>query len=72
MPNSILRENKELLVDTKLVKQTGRYRSPGDGQVDFKTIFSKLSQYDFKGWAVMEWNAVSKIKKMVLAKVLNL
>jgi sugar phosphate isomerase/epimerase len=28
----------------------GRYRSPGDGQVDFK-IFSKLSQYDFKGYS---------------------
>jgi sugar phosphate isomerase/epimerase len=52
MPNSILRENKELLVDTWL-NRAGRYRSPGDGQVDFKTIFSKLSQYDFKGWAVM-------------------
>jgi sugar phosphate isomerase/epimerase len=45
MPNSILRENKELWWIPKLV-----YRSPGDGQVDFKTIFSKLSQYDFKGW----------------------
>jgi sugar phosphate isomerase/epimerase len=52
------------------LNRAGRYRSPGDGQVDFKTIFSKLSQYDFKGWAVMEWGI--KIKKMVLAKVLNL
>lgn len=40
--------------------RAGRYRSPGDGQVDFKTIFSKLSQYDFKGWAVMEWECCIK------------
>jgi hypothetical protein len=40
MPNSILRENKELLVDTKLVKQR-RYRSPGDGQVDLKRSSAK-------------------------------
>ena len=39
---------------------SGRYRSPGDGQVDFKTIFSKLTQYDFKGWAVMEWECSLK------------
>ncbi|HMW66001.1 MAG TPA: sugar phosphate isomerase/epimerase, partial [Chitinophagaceae bacterium] len=32
----------------------------GDGQVDFKTIFSKLSQYDYKGWAVMEWECCIK------------
>ena len=38
----------------------GRFRSPGDGQVDFKSIFSKLSQYDFEGWAVLEWECCKK------------
>ena len=42
------------------LKRAGRYRSPGDGQVDFKTIFSKLAEYDFKGWAVMEWECCLK------------
>jgi sugar phosphate isomerase/epimerase len=37
------------------VDRAGRFRSPGDGQVDFKGIFSKLAQYDFPGWAVLEW-----------------
>ena len=40
--------------------RAGRYRSPGDGQVDFKTIFSKLAQYDYSGWAVMEWECCIK------------
>lgn len=40
--------------------RAGRYRSPGDGQVNFKKIFSKLTQYDFKGWAVMEWECCIK------------
>ena len=40
--------------------RAGRYRSLGDGQVDFKTIFSKLTQYDFQGWAVMEWECPIK------------
>lgn len=40
--------------------RAGRYRSLGDGQVDFKTIFSKLTQYDYKGWAVMEWECCIK------------
>ncbi|MDZ4682344.1 MAG: sugar phosphate isomerase/epimerase [Saprospiraceae bacterium] len=38
----------------------GRFRSLGDGQVDFKSIFSKLSQYDFNGWAVLEWECCIK------------
>lgn len=40
--------------------RAGRYRSPGDGQIDFKAIFSKLTHYDFKGWAVMEWECCYK------------
>jgi sugar phosphate isomerase/epimerase len=42
------------------LNRAGRYRSPGDGQVDFKTIFSKLTQYDYTGWAVMEWECCLK------------
>lgn len=42
------------------LNRAGRYRSPGDGQVDFKRIFSKLTEYDFKGWAVMEWECCLK------------
>lgn len=40
--------------------RAGRYRSPGDGQVDFKSIFSKLTQYNYAGWAVMEWECCIK------------
>ncbi len=42
------------------VKRAGRFRSLGDGQVDFKSIFSKLAQYDFKGWAVLECECAIK------------
>ncbi len=38
----------------------GRFRSLGDGQVDFQQIFSKLAQYDFEGWAVLEWECCLK------------
>ncbi len=38
----------------------GRFRSLGDGQVDFKGIFSKLAQYDYDGWAVLEWECCIK------------
>ncbi|HKV62153.1 MAG TPA: sugar phosphate isomerase/epimerase [Candidatus Acidoferrum sp.] len=40
--------------------RAGRFRSPGDGQVDFGAIFSKLTQYDFPGWAVLEWECCIK------------
>ena len=40
--------------------RAGRYRSPGDGQIDFKTIFSKLTEYGCDVWAVMEWECCIK------------
>ena len=42
------------------VDRPGRFRSLGDGQVDFVGIFSKLAQYDFDGWAVLEWECCLK------------
>lgn len=42
------------------VNRAGRFRSLGDGQVNFSAIFSKLSQYGFDGWAVMEWECCIK------------
>jgi sugar phosphate isomerase/epimerase len=42
------------------VDRAGRFRSLGDGQVDFKRIFSKLTEYDYKGWAVLEWECCLK------------
>lgn len=42
------------------VDRAGRFRSLGDGQVDFKAIFSKLAAYDYKGWAVLEWECALK------------
>jgi len=42
------------------VDRAGRFRSLGDGQVDFKSIFSKLTQYDYSGWAVLEWECALK------------
>jgi sugar phosphate isomerase/epimerase len=42
------------------IDRAGRFRSLGDGQVDFRAIFSKLAQYDYKGWAVLEWECALK------------
>ena len=42
------------------VDRPGRFRSLGDGQIDFKAVFSKLAQYDFPGWAVLEWECALK------------
>ena len=45
------------------VDRPGRFRSLGDGQVDFRSIFSKLAQYDYPGWAVLEWECCLKHPK---------
>lgn len=42
------------------LERPGRFRSLGDGQIDFKAIFSKLAQYDYGGWAVLEWECCLK------------
>ncbi|MGO4676898.1 sugar phosphate isomerase/epimerase family protein [Bosea sp. 2YAB26] len=42
------------------VERPGRFRSPGDGHVDFAGIFSRLAQYDYRGWAVVEWECALK------------
>lgn len=42
------------------VNRAGRFRSLGDGQVDFGAIFSKLTQYGYRGWAVLEWECCLK------------
>lgn len=42
------------------IDRPGRFRSLGDGQIDFKRIFSKLAQYDYPGWAVLEWECALK------------
>ena len=41
-------------------ERAGRFRSPGDGQIDFVSIFSKLTQYDYDSWAVLEWECCLK------------
>jgi sugar phosphate isomerase/epimerase len=40
--------------------RAGRFRSVGDGQVDFRGIFSKLAGYGYEGWAVLEWECCIK------------
>ncbi len=42
------------------VDRAGRFRSLGDGQVDFSAIFSKMAATDFPGWAVLEWECCLK------------
>ncbi len=42
------------------VDRPGRFRSLGDGQIDFRSIFSKLTQYGYDGWAVLEWECCIK------------
>ena len=42
------------------VDRAGRFRSLGDGQVDFGAVFSKLAQHGYDGWAVLEWECCLK------------
>ena len=42
------------------VDRPGRFRSLGDGQVNFPGIFSKLAQHNYEGWAVLEWECCLK------------
>lgn len=42
------------------INRAGRFRSLGDGQVDFGAIFSKLIQYGYDSWAVLEWECCIK------------
>ena len=42
------------------VDRPGRFRSLGDGQIDFRAIFSKFAQYGYDGWAVLEWECCLK------------
>ena len=42
------------------VDRAGRFRSLGDGQVDFRAIFARLAATDFPGWAVLEWECALK------------
>ena len=42
------------------VNRPGRFRSLGDGQIDFRSIFSKFAACDFDGWAVLEWECCLK------------
>jgi sugar phosphate isomerase/epimerase len=45
---------------TGWLDRAGRFRSLGDGQIDFSAIFSKMAQYDYAGWAVLEWECCLK------------
>jgi sugar phosphate isomerase/epimerase len=42
------------------IDRPGRFRSLGDGQIDFRRVFSKFAQYNFPGWAVLEWECCLK------------
>lgn len=41
-------------------ERAGRFRSLGDGQIDFKSIFSWMAAHDYDGWAVLEWECCLK------------
>ncbi|HMO67375.1 MAG TPA: sugar phosphate isomerase/epimerase family protein [Novosphingobium sp.] len=38
----------------------GRFRSLGDGQIDFSSVFTRLTHHGYDGWAVLEWECAYK------------
>ena len=42
------------------INRAGRFRSLGDGQVDFAGVFSRLTAHGYDGWAVLEWECCIK------------
>jgi sugar phosphate isomerase/epimerase len=42
------------------VDRPARFRSPGDGQIDFRQVFSRLAARGYEGWAVLEWECCLK------------
>ena len=40
--------------------RAGRFRSLGDGQVDFTRVFTLMTEAGFRGWAVLEWECCVK------------
>ncbi len=42
------------------ISRAGRFRSLGDGHVDFAGIFSRLAAYDYDSWPVLEWECCLK------------
>ena len=41
-------------------QRAGRFRSPGDGDIDFGAIFSQLTVHGYDSWAVLEWECCIK------------
>lgn len=42
------------------IERAGRFRSPGDGQIDFKRVFTTLTENNYGSWAVLEWECCIK------------
>lgn len=42
------------------IDRPGRYRSLGDGAIDFRAVFSRLAQHGYDGWASLEWECCLK------------
>jgi hypothetical protein len=42
------------------LNRAGRFRSLGDGQVDFAGVFSRLTTHGYDYWAVLEWECCLK------------